>query len=179
MGGGPNVLDEPGGLERTLRRANFGITASGHPEPAQRGEGPHESRLGSLAKSLGRSGTTRVSKLVSPPRYFAFTRSARFRSRSFCSITLTSGKFFLSASRKSAALPTITTLVGRARYSWRTRSPPQSSPHRSTEYIYPEYRGKDHRRRVPRFGPRNLHSSRARAHNVPSAPLCELAIRRL
>ena len=29
------------------------------------------------------------------------TRSARFRSRFFCSITLTFGKFFLSASRKS------------------------------------------------------------------------------
>ena len=81
MGGGSNVLDEPGGLERTLRRAD-----------------------GRLADSLPLQ------------NYFALVNSARFKSRFFCSITLTLRKFFLSASRKSAALPTITRLVGWPRY---------------------------------------------------------------
>ena len=110
------MLDEPGGLERTLRRAAFGITLSRSSQPRRAARGLTKP-IRDVSETCG-SGMTRLFALLACASITSFHESARFRSRSFCSITLTSGKFFLSASRKSAALPTITTLVGWARYSF-------------------------------------------------------------
>src|SRR2546430_9786626 len=48
--------------------------------------------------------------------YFCFAKSARFKSRSTCGITFTSGKSFFKDSRNAGALPTTIRLGNVARY---------------------------------------------------------------